>query len=157
MYDSSSGIEAYIRPYDSDGQYTEYEVPRGSPLYTGNKRERYIEAKTNERYEVVVLLHPEFNFKNKPAVNIRKFIDGGALFEGNALIEEDREPGEPLEDVTRSSTVWVDGNWKSYGFVFDELRIGKQSSMLAHYVVKHTDILKTRTPNSPKSKKSTKH
>ena len=121
MYDPTSGIEVYIRPYGTDDQYTEYEAPRGSPLYTGNLRERYIEAITDERFEMVVILRPEFSFKGKTHACIEYDIDKGTIVMEEYIEWLDKEHGRPITDVASHVTTRWKGDWKNVGFTFGEV------------------------------------
>lgn len=122
MYDAASGIEVYIRPYreddsDSEGQYAEYEAPRGTPLYTGNARERFIEAVTNERYEIVTILHPAFTFKGCHCVKVYKNIDGS--LNPRAYLEARRRGSKTaMTNCSKSARTLVDGVWKEVGYSF---------------------------------------
>lgn len=62
MYDSQTGIEVFIRPFGGQEKYPEYQAPPESPFYTDKLNERYIEAVTDEGFETVTVIHPEFDF-----------------------------------------------------------------------------------------------
>ncbi|KAI6889355.1 hypothetical protein KC360_g4443 [Hortaea werneckii] len=93
MWDEEAGVEVYIRPYDSDTAHREYEAPRSSPLYTGQKNERYIEAVNDERFEMFARLDPAFDFKKYAEVNICMTIDGGGI-SCNSFLAKPKRNGE---------------------------------------------------------------
>lgn len=122
MYDAASAIEVYIRPYredivDSKEQYAEYEAPRGTPFYTGNPRERYIEAVTDERYEIVTILHPTFVFKGNQCVKIQQSLDD-SLYASCYLKAQDKRPKTAMTDIANEVPALIDGKWQSVGFSF---------------------------------------
>lgn len=130
MIDSNSGIEAYIRPYDSTGQYHEYEAPRGSPAHTGKPRERYIEAVAGQRFEMVVILRSTFDFKGKSHLEVEYDIDGGTMNFSKNISSERHRAGKSCGQLTRYVYRQVNGLGEFLGFVFRETSLG----MSRHFV-----------------------
>ena len=123
MYDPGSGVEVYIRSYEEEQQYPEYEASRRSPLYTGKPRERFIEAVTDEQFEIVTVLHPEFDFKGKTHVEVAKSIDTEKEFV--SYVEAPSGARRmPLENLGSRVIERVGEQWKTTSFVFAELPYG---------------------------------
>ncbi|KAI7320046.1 hypothetical protein KC315_g9561 [Hortaea werneckii] len=116
MYYEEAGIEVYIRPYCGDTGYREYRAPRSSPLYTGQKNERYIEAANNERFEVFVKLDQSFDFKKCTQARASLDIDGGSIGCYDILAKSRRKA------LLDNSCTCDDGKWECVGFHFQELR-----------------------------------
>ena len=128
MYDALSGIEVFIKPYESEGQYKEYEAPHDSPLFTGNERERYIEAVTDERFEMVVLLHSEFSFLGETYAQILCDVDGGTRRPRKYIESHDIEADTPHRTTIDSVRETLDGKSRSIGFAFGEVHRGSFGS-----------------------------
>lgn len=86
-------------------------------MYTGTARERFIEAITDERYEIVTILHPEFTFKGKQCVKILQDIDG-TLRVRSYLNAEQRQPKTDMTDVLKSVRSMATGTFQSIGLSF---------------------------------------
>lgn len=122
MYDENAGVEVYVRPHDSDTSYREREAPRSSPLYTGFKNERYIEAVNDERFEVVVTLDSAFDFKNYTQASVDLVIDGGSISCYDVLAKPERRA--EVSTVFYENLTRANGEWKCVGFFFRELKTG---------------------------------
>lgn len=120
MYDEEAGIEVFVRPYDSDTAYREYRAPRSSPLYTGQKNERYIEAVNDERFEVVVKLEPAFDFKMYTGVKVCTNIDGGGISCHTILANPKRKVESRI--VLRECFSYEGHEWQCVGFCFREAK-----------------------------------
>ncbi|KAI7385187.1 hypothetical protein KC336_g18024 [Hortaea werneckii] len=121
MYDGKAGIEVFVRPYDSDTGYREYRAPRSFPLYTGQKNERYIEAVSNEQFEVVVILSSTFDFKKYTQARVSLEVDGGSISCFSILVKPERS--EAIDTRLGISVRCEDGKWECVGFCFRELEI----------------------------------
>ncbi|KAI7273568.1 hypothetical protein KC335_g3221 [Hortaea werneckii] len=119
MYDEEAGIEVYTRPCGGDTGYREYRAPRSSPLYTGEKNERFIEAVNDERFEVVVKLDPAFDFKKYTQVRAYLDIDGGTIGCFDTLVKPEQRA--EISTLLASSMSCEDGEWECVGFSFQEL------------------------------------
>lgn len=62
----SNNVEAYLARYSDGEPYTEYAVPATARNYTASPNERYIEAVTDERFEINVALMPGVDFMKSP-------------------------------------------------------------------------------------------
>ncbi|GAB1737987.1 hypothetical protein NU219Hw_g2499t1 [Hortaea werneckii] len=120
MYDEEAGIEVFVRPYDSDTGYREYRAPRSSPLYTGRKNERYIEAVNDERFEVVVKLDSTFEFRKYTEAMASLKLDGGSI----SCFDTLAKPKQRAKVCTLldNSATCEDGKWECVGFYFRELK-----------------------------------
>lgn len=76
MIDQAAGIEAFVATFGSDEQYDEHLAPRNSPLYNGKPNERFIQAITNERFQVRVRIPEGFKFGSSDWATVRCHIDG---------------------------------------------------------------------------------
>ncbi|KAK3699024.1 hypothetical protein LTR37_016628 [Vermiconidia calcicola] len=114
MLDLDSNLDVYIRNYDSERPYTEYEAPPDSPLHTGLPRETYIEAITNESFAIVIVIRPQFTFKKHPHVRVDIEIDDGALWVTDYRKCSSKKPGRCHQHLS-------DGTWRTLGFAFGEL------------------------------------
>ena len=127
MYDSASGLHVYLQPHGTDLQYTEHEAPRGSPIYTGNARERCIEAITGQRFVMVVELPPEFSFKGSSHIQMTYDVGDGKHGFKRCCASEEIILGKSFKDIASTCRVlsngtWQDaGVWQEIGFVFGEL------------------------------------
>ncbi|KAK5122856.1 hypothetical protein LTR85_003771 [Meristemomyces frigidus] len=123
MFDSQSGIEAYVAPYhlEIDLEHChEYLAPESSPLFTGMANERYIEALTDQRFEVGVVLPVSFDFKKNTHVQVSYTIDGEAS--GVEHVEKPNRRRKEVRDSAASYVGLVDRKWKEIGFSFGELK-----------------------------------
>ncbi|KAK3067205.1 hypothetical protein LTR53_016060 [Teratosphaeriaceae sp. CCFEE 6253] len=61
MFDARSGIEVRVKPHGSPDAYHEWVAKEGSTLYAAGRNEAFIEAVTDERFEVEIIIHPHFS------------------------------------------------------------------------------------------------
>lgn len=47
-------VEVYLERYSDGVRYNEFTASAGTPKYTGDPNEKYIEATTDERFRIVV-------------------------------------------------------------------------------------------------------
>ena len=122
MFNPNTGVEAFVRPYKGSDAYTEYSAPLDSPFYTGDTNARYIEAITDKRFEMVVRLRPNFDFKGHSHVRILWDIDGTI-----AVSQVFKKPGKAmmLETINKRSWQKVGDQVRRFGFTFGEIRSGK--------------------------------
>lgn len=79
MIDPANAVEVLVKPYGSADAYHEYKASTASKLYPGDRNECYVEAITNERFVVEIILHPLFRWKGSPDVRALVEIDGGTF------------------------------------------------------------------------------
>lgn len=119
MKDQNSGIKAIVRPYHptkTTEPYYEYLAPPQSPLYTGNANERYIEAVTNEQFEVYAEIPKTFDFGRSTHVEIEYVIDGGAAY--GSHYEKLKYSGKKIKDWHNKMCRRTGNEWEDVGFVF---------------------------------------
>lgn len=126
MIDQASGVEAYVAPYhpeDALWPYQEYLVPRHSPCFTGEANERYIEAVTDERFQMEVSIPSGFDFKDATHLQITYNIDRG-VFKLAEHLQKPVAPNTSLQDSAASYVRRVDGKAVATGFKFGKLNFG---------------------------------
>ncbi|KAI6909294.1 hypothetical protein KC318_g3921 [Hortaea werneckii] len=133
MYDEAAYVEVLVRPHDSDTAYREYRAPRPS-ISPGRENERYIEAVNDERFEVVVRLCPDFDFKEYNTAKVSLSIDGGCISSsGNFAKPKQRVC---VSKVCKEIATCEDGKWRCVGFSFREL----QAVEAAHLTIKEEEF-----------------
>jgi len=121
MYDRATGLEVYIRPFDGEDDYHEYAAPSNSPVYSGNRNERYIEAVDGQRFVMGVRVHPQFDRKGYKKVRAQYYIDGRWL-KGKMI-----DCSQPSVTATSEAEGFVEntnGILQVKGFSFAELNLG---------------------------------
>ncbi|TKA21939.1 hypothetical protein B0A50_08676 [Salinomyces thailandicus] len=68
MIDPTTGIEVRVKPDGSGNPYREYSAPRTSRLRATGRNETLIDAVTDARYVVEVIIHPTFRWRKAPNV-----------------------------------------------------------------------------------------
>lgn len=101
--------------------YYEYLTPRCSPLFTGNANERYVEAITDERFELGVKVAATFDFKKYTHLEITYSIDGGAN-RMTGHMENPKGALTELHDAVASSISQVGERLEETGFCFGEVK-----------------------------------
>lgn len=138
MHDPKSGVEAYIRPYCVANPYTEYETPPKTPLhpfytaYYAASQIRHIEAVTDERFEIEVILPADFDFKGYAYVQILIDIDGGSRTMTKCFKKSKIKTGNPLTHRVTSAIGW--SSMRELGLTFGELVVDehRDSSSVVH-------------------------
>lgn len=72
MLDPASGVQVYIRPYDSydDENYKEYKTLPERERHVEGTNSRYIGAETNKRFTIAVDLPKSFEFEGTGGVKV---------------------------------------------------------------------------------------
>ena len=121
-------VEVYLERYSDSVRYTEYTAPPGTPKYTGDPNERYIEATTDERFRIVVRLLRGFKFMGSPKVRIEFYVDqGGCIWD--TLSKNKSQFASPSDRSHRETNLdmveqFIDGQHMDCGLTFGELRPG---------------------------------
>nr|OQO21471.1 hypothetical protein B0A51_08850 [Rachicladosporium sp. CCFEE 5018] len=124
-----NGIEVYIAR-KSDGQrYAEYTPPAGSPAYTGNPNEIYIQAREGEHFAVRRRVLPGFDFMG--VTHLKTNIAIGE--HQGAFLDHTRKEIEAAGDAGHvtsysSSTKYIDGMWMRCALTFSALSLGRSSA-----------------------------
>lgn len=125
MFDSNTGIEAFVKRFGSREHYKEYEASASSPLYNGATNERYIEAVTSERFAMGVRIHPGFDFQTHPNAEVEYDIDDGRVTIQSRIDAIDRQDDPILEDDLEYDWNLVKGTMKKTALVFAHVPISK--------------------------------
>lgn len=121
-------VEVYLERYSDGARYQEFTAPPGTPKYTGDPNEKYIEATTNERFRVVVKLLRGFDFMGSPKVRVEYFVDqGGFIWE--TLSKSKRQSASPSDRSHWEASLcvierFIDGQYMDCGLTFGELKTG---------------------------------
>lgn len=133
------GLDVYLAPCsDITQRYRQHAVPVGSPNFTGDPNEVYIEAVNGERFIIVVDLMKWFDMKGATHLCIRYDIDQARDASARQNVESIRElqSGRPKEMVLKgrhtldSMSRKVDGAWSMCGFTFASLVMGNAPRFL---------------------------
>lgn len=116
----SNNVEAYLARYSDGEPYTEYAVPATARNYTANPNERYIEAVTDERFEINVALMPGFDFMNSPQLRITYWLDKETFYLSYEISKKIRPHQDRVARVTRV----IDGQRMTCALTFGELASG---------------------------------
>ena len=127
MKDDRTGIEVVVRQFESHTPYQEYKATRASPLYVPRKNVRFIEAVTNERFEIGVIVPNTFRFGYYPHLQIAYDIDGGVAQFYNYIDKADKQAGRPMTDCLDHAHRYIDGKWEEVGYTFGQTVFGKCS------------------------------
>lgn len=120
----SDNVEVYITRHKDDRRFKEYRVPITSDKYRADPNEVYIEAVTNERFEVNVRLLRGFDWKGFPNVRITYDIDRtsyvGFLYKNSSNVAREDRRRDQLGEVDQT----IGGRTVVCGLAFGELEIG---------------------------------
>jgi hypothetical protein len=125
----ADNVEVYLVRHDDGTRYSEHAVPPGTPKYTGDPNERYVQVKTDERFEIVVRLLSGFKFLDHPKVRVEFHLDKGHHLRQTLsrrkrpqhLSSSDRSHRETnLRRIRR----FINGEWMSCGLTFGSLESG---------------------------------
>jgi hypothetical protein len=131
----NQGIDVYLAPYsDINGRYQQHAVPLGSPAFTEDPNEVYIQAVDGERFTVVVDVLKDFDMKGAKHLyctyEIDQPINGSGSGHCNSLstIRASQPRGTNLKgrDMLSSFMKKVDGVWCRCGMTFTSLKIGNR-------------------------------
>jgi len=121
MYDDASGIQVFVSPRISEGEpgfedsrsggVQEYRPSKNSPLWTGDSRERWIEAITSHQFDLYFFLQPEFSFKGQSCVKISCQLDDGPIHKGAILFEKTVTPVDSMPMLYSTTPVWQFGDF----------------------------------------------
>lgn len=116
-----SGVEVHIIRTDDSKTYIRLPTPeRTRTIY--DRLVSYIEVDSGESFEVIVQLHPEFDFKGQSHVRIECTIGSNTYF---YQYSEEQRRREMLYGVLTIRCThdfrFVRGNWMKFGFQFAEL------------------------------------
>ena len=128
MFDPKTGLEVLVRPFASEDPYQEYKSESCSYVPANSGNECYIEAITEERFAVKVIVHPVFNFKGCSDLHVRYGIDGGTI-RSYGYIRKPTGEGRNRSTLSDEASCFIDcanGVWRKYGFRFREVKTSKQ-------------------------------
>lgn len=118
----------YLERYSDGARYNEFTAPPGTPNYTGDPNEKYIEATTVERLQIVVKLLRGFDFMGSPRVRVNYHVDQGkpavhtlSKNKGQSASPPDRSHRERSLGVIRK---FIEGQYMTCGLTFGELKSG---------------------------------
>jgi hypothetical protein len=127
------GLDVYLAPFGNIvNRYEQHAVPAGSPNFTGNPNEVYIEAVDGERFSLAVDLLKDFDMKGATHLRILQEIDqarngsGRVTYESSEALKSHR-PGETNlkgRHVLDTTSRKMNGAWSRCGFVFASLVMG---------------------------------
>lgn len=128
---SADMVEINLVRHEDGTCYKEHTVPPGTPKYTGNPYERYVEVGTNERFEIRVNLLPGFKFLGHPKVRVEFHVDRGHHFRQTLSKGRPRDSLSPdmshREAKLKRVRRFIDGEWMSCGLIFGSLESGLYS------------------------------
>jgi len=121
-------IEVYLERCSDGVRYNEFTAPPGTPKYTGDPNEKYIEATTDERFRIVVKLRRGFDFMGSPKVRVEYFVDQGnflwetlSRYKSPFALPSDRSHREASLEMIQQ---FIDGKYMDCGLTFGELKTG---------------------------------
>lgn len=121
-------IEVYLERCSDGARYNEFTALPGTPKYTGDPNEKYIEATTDERFRIVVKLRRGFDFMGSPMVRVEYFVDQGN-FIWETLSRYKSPFALPSDQSHRDASLemiqqFIDGQYMDCGLTFGELKTG---------------------------------
>jgi hypothetical protein len=121
-------VEVYLERCSDGVRYNEFTAPPGTPKYSGDPNEKYIEATTDERFRIVVKLRRGFDFMSSPKVRVEYYVDQGN-FMWDTLSKNKSQSASSSDLSHREARVdWVrrfiDGEYMDCGLTFGELKSG---------------------------------
>lgn len=126
IFDPKTGIEVRIKPRDLNDPYHEYPALSTSLLYAEGRNETFIEAVTDERYVVEVVVHPIFQWKTASHLSVLYLVDGGTI---RQLYVMDKPHMNEAASTTLSSFTNVsDGRKVKCGLTFGGVIMSKLST-----------------------------
>lgn len=135
---ASGGVEAYLVRYHNDIRYPEHDYPASSREATSKSAEVYVEAVAGERYAIVVLLTPDFDFQQSSRVRIRWELDNShhhALFTPRKIRASFRSKGNFYYKI-EYTPVLLKGKWKMCGLNFNRrLHIGMSTECFTEFAL----------------------
>jgi hypothetical protein len=127
------GLDVYLAPFGNiNERYQQHAVPEGSPAFTGDPNEVYIEAVDEERFIIVANLLEDLETKGATHLQFNHEIDQARDASGTttcmSLTELERQGSKHMNlkgRHTMATTIRkVDGAWSRCGFVFAFLVMG---------------------------------
>lgn len=121
-------VEVYLERYSDGVRYNEFIAPSGTPKYTGDPNEKYIEATTNERFRIVVKLLRSFNFMGSPKVRVTYSLDQGNS--SSRTLSKNKSQSASASDRSHRETglrkrrQFIGGKCMDCGLTFGELKPG---------------------------------
>lgn len=125
----SQGVEVYIRRFDDKQRYQEYDAPKASEDASQQSAEAYVEAVTGERFAVVIVITPEFDFKGSPDVRMSWSLDKSSQnLDYSAMRVQSAISAQGSCKVVRKTThAFVNGQWQSCRLSYTDLQLGRIS------------------------------
>lgn len=130
----AQGYEVSIVRHDDQSTFPEFEAPVDSLSYTEDPNEVFIEAETGVRFDILVQLHGELRGKS-PHVKISYSLDGqrgcclyaaARKSDATALVRWSKKHSFEYD------AQYVNEEWIACGFLFNELGIGRTSTLFSH-------------------------
>jgi hypothetical protein len=121
-------VEVYLERYSDGVRYNEFTAPPGTPKYTSDPNEKYIEAITDERFRIVVKLLRGFDFMGSPKVNVTYYVDQGKIV-CSTLSKNKSSSAPPSDQSYRESSLgkirqFIGDQYMDCGLTFGELKSG---------------------------------
>lgn len=128
MIDGLNGLEARVRIFKGKKICPESKISNQSPLYTGDARHRMIQATTDERFEVQVVVTNNFDFKDQKYVRAKLDLDGDARtlskhIANNSVRRRGKSDGNSVKYSLSTMKGWRDDECVCFGFGFGALEV----------------------------------
>jgi hypothetical protein len=122
----SQGVEAYLVRYEDKHRYPEH-----APLPTEEglldlTTMAYVEIVTGERYEIVVVLTADFDFKGLPDARLVWEVDTNrrqVIYSSQKVQNSIRSEGQHKRGFS-CAPAFLDGKWMKCGLSFADLQLG---------------------------------
>lgn len=126
------GVKVTIVRHHDKQPYNEYKPNKKATPGHRKAKTTYIEARSGERFAVVVEILPGFNSKSSPHLQITAAIDEHveSSWTIDAKDAKDVKDSTAAASVEDRQVVWdseerlINGKWRSYGLTFAPLKIG---------------------------------
>lgn len=121
-------VEVYLERYSDGVRYEGFTAPPGTPGYTGDANEKYIEATTDGRFRIVVKLRRGFDFMGSPRVRVNYYVDQGTPTV-HTLSKNRSQSASPSDRSHRERSLgvirkFINGQYMNCGLTFGELKSG---------------------------------
>ena len=128
MWDPRTGIEVQIKPYGSNDAYFEYKAKSTSSHYAKGRNEIFIEAVTDERYVVRVIVWPVCQWGKSRDLWVDYELDGGDV-QRRTILSRPQSAGQNVTDTLSSFEKYIDGTYTRCGLTFAPSLIGTTTSV----------------------------
>jgi hypothetical protein len=120
--------EVYLARYSDGVRYDGFTASPETRYYTGDRNEKYLQATTDERFQIVVKLLLGFRFMGSPKVRVEYHVDQGD-FIWDTLSKKKDQWASPSDRRHRETVLdeieqFIDGQHMDCGLTFGELTPG---------------------------------